>query len=51
MLALFAALMIILWALEVFAFHVADTFIHIALVVGVVLAALHLFARDEINSW
>jgi uncharacterized membrane protein len=51
MLALFAAVLIALWIVEFFAFHVTDGFIHIALVVGIVLLALHFFASDEIKAW
>jgi len=51
MLVLLAVVLIVLWLVEVFAFHVTGGFIHIALVVGVVLLALHFFARDEIKAW
>jgi uncharacterized membrane protein len=51
MLALLAAVLIVLWMVEFFAFRVTGGFIHIALVVGLVLLALHVFAKDEIKSW
>jgi uncharacterized membrane protein len=51
MLALLAGVLLVLWIVEFFAFHVTNGFIHIALVVGIVLLALHLFAKDEIESW
>jgi hypothetical protein len=51
MLALLAAVLIALWIVEFFTFHVTGGFIHIALIVGVVLLALHFFARDEIKTW
>ncbi len=41
MLALLAVVLIVLWLLGFFAFHVSTGFIHIALVVGIVLVALH----------
>ena len=49
MLALLAAVLIVLWIAEFFAFHVTGAFIHSALVMGMVLLALHLFAKDEIK--
>jgi hypothetical protein len=51
MLVMLAAVLIALWIVEFFTLHVTDGFIHVALVVGVVLLALHFFARDEIKSW
>jgi Family of unknown function (DUF5670) len=43
MLATIAAVLIILWLLGFFAFHVTGGLIHIVLVVGVVLLLLQLF--------
>jgi Family of unknown function (DUF5670) len=41
MLGIVAAVLIVLWLLGVFAFHVTTAFFHIALVVGLVLLVLH----------
>jgi hypothetical protein len=42
MLGLIAAVLIVLWLLGFFAFHVTTGFIHIVLVLGIVLLAFHL---------
>jgi Family of unknown function (DUF5670) len=42
MLGIIAAILIVLWLLGFFAFHVTTGFIHIALVVGLVLLVVHL---------
>ena len=42
MLGLIAAVLIILWLLGFFAFHVGTGLIHVALVVGIVLILVHL---------
>src|SRR6202163_3558302 len=42
MLGIIAAVLIVLWLLGFFAFHVTTGFIHIALVVGLILLVLHL---------
>lgn len=42
MLGLLAAVLIVLWLLGFFAFHVTAAFIHVALVVGLILLVLHL---------
>jgi len=44
MLGTIAAVLIVLWLLGFFAFHVTTAFVHIALVVGLILLVLH-FAR------
>jgi uncharacterized protein DUF5670 len=44
MLGTIAAVLIILWLLGFFAFHVTTGFIHIVLVVGLVLLVLQLFS-------
>jgi hypothetical protein len=49
MLGLLAAVLIVLWLLGFFAFHVTSSFIHIVLVVGLVLLVLH-FARGSASS-
>jgi hypothetical protein len=41
MLGLLAAVLIVLWLLGFFAFHVTTGFLHIVLVVGIVLLAIH----------
>lgn len=41
MLGIFAAVLIGLWLLGFFAFHITSAFVHIALVVGLILLALH----------
>jgi len=46
MLGLIAAVLIILWLLGFFAFHVSSGFIHIALIVGLILLAFH-FVRGR----
>ena len=43
MLGLIAAVLIVLWLLGFFAFHVTTGFIHIVLVLGLVLLVVHLF--------
>jgi hypothetical protein len=45
MLGTIAAILIVLWLLGFFAFHVTAGFIHIALVVGLILLVLH-FVTD-----
>jgi len=42
MLGLIAAVLIVLWLLGFFAFHVTSGFIHIALIVGLILLSFHL---------
>ena len=44
MLGIIAAVLIVLWLLGFFAFHVTTSFIHVVLVVGVILLVLQ-FAR------
>jgi Family of unknown function (DUF5670) len=41
MLGILAAVLIVLWLLGFFAFHVTTGFIHIVLVVGIILLVLH----------
>jgi hypothetical protein len=43
MLGLIAAVLIVLWLLGFFAFHVSTGLIHILLVIGVVMLLVHLF--------
>ena len=46
MLGVIAAVLIILWLLGFFTFHVTTAFIHVALIVGLVLLVLH-FVRGS----
>ena len=46
MLATIALILIVLWLLGLFAFHVTSGIIHIALVIGVILLILH-FVRGR----
>jgi Family of unknown function (DUF5670) len=41
MLAIIAVVLIVLWLLGLFAFHVTTAFIHVALVVGLILLVMH----------
>jgi len=43
MLGTIAAVLIILWLLGLFAFHVSSGFIHVVLVIGIVMLLLHFF--------
>jgi len=49
MLGIIAAVLIVLWLLGFFAFHVTSAFIHVALVVAVILLVLQ-FARGSTAS-
>jgi hypothetical protein len=49
MLGIIAAVLIVLWLLGFFAFHVTSAFIHVALVVGVILLLVH-FMRGRTAS-
>ena len=49
MFGMLAAVLIVLWILGFFAFHVTTGFIHIALVVGLILLVLH-FLRGSTAS-
>jgi len=42
MLGIIAAVLIVLWLLGFFAFHITASFIHVALVVGLILLLFHL---------
>jgi len=41
MLGILAAVLIVLWLLGFFAFHVTTGFIHVALIVGIILLVMH----------
>jgi hypothetical protein len=45
MLGIIAAVLIVLWLLGFFAFHVTTGLVHIVLVVGVILLLLHFVRR------
>jgi len=46
MLAAIAVILIILWLLGFFAFHVTSAFIHLVLIIGLILLVLH-FVRGR----
>jgi hypothetical protein len=50
MLGIIAAVLIVLWLLGFFAFHVTSGFIHIALVVGLILFVLHFMRRSTASA-
>ncbi|HXN52511.1 MAG TPA: lmo0937 family membrane protein [Candidatus Acidoferrum sp.] len=43
MLALIAAVLIVLWLLGFFAFHVSTGVVHVLLLIGIVMLVLHFF--------
>ena len=45
MLGTLAAVLIVLWLLGFFAFHVTSSFIHVALIVGLILLVWHFMKR------
>jgi hypothetical protein len=45
MLGVIAAILIVLWLLGFFAFHVTTAFIHVALVVGIILLVVYFVRR------
>jgi Family of unknown function (DUF5670) len=49
MLGIIAAVLIVLWLLGFFAFHITTSVIHIALIVGLILLVLH-FMRGSAAS-
>lgn len=50
MLGIIAAVLIVLWLLGFFAFHVTTAFIHVALVVGIILLVMHFLRRTTANA-
>ena len=50
MLAIIAAVLILLWLLGFFAFHVTTGLIHIVLVVGLILLLLHFVRGTATNA-
>jgi uncharacterized membrane protein len=49
MLGIIAAVLIVLWLLGFFAFHVTSAFIHAALVVGLILLVLHFITGRTVD--
>ncbi len=45
MLGTLAAVLIALWLLGFFAFHVTTAFVHVALIVGIILLVMHFLRR------
>jgi len=50
MLGIIAAVLIVLWLLGFFAFHVSTAFIHVALIVGIILLVLHFLRRTAAST-
>ena len=50
MLGTLAALLIVLWLLGFFAFHVTTSFIHVALIVGLILLVWHFMKRSAASA-
>jgi hypothetical protein len=50
MLAIIAAVLIVLWLLGFFAFHVTTSFIHVALVLGIILLLVHFMRRGTASA-
>jgi Family of unknown function (DUF5670) len=50
MLGAIAAVLIVLWLLGFFAFHVSSALVHVLLVIGIVMLALHFFRGREATA-
>jgi hypothetical protein len=50
MLGAIAAVLIVLWLLGFFAFHVSSSVVHVLLVIGLVMLALHFFRGREATA-
>jgi len=50
MLGIVAAVLIVLWLLGFFAFHVTTAFIHVALVIGLILLVIHLMRGNAATT-
>jgi hypothetical protein len=50
MFGIIAAVLIVLWLLGFFAFHVTTAFVHVALVIGLVLLVLHFVRRRTVSA-
>jgi hypothetical protein len=46
MLLTIGIILLVLWLLGFFAFHVASSFVHVVLIIAVILILLHLFRRN-----
>jgi Family of unknown function (DUF5670) len=50
MLRIIAGILIVLWLLGFFAFHVTSGFIHVALVVGIILLVIHFLRPNSVSA-
>jgi hypothetical protein len=50
MFGMLAAVLIVLWILGFFAFHVTTGFIHVALIVGIILLVMHFFRGGRVAA-
>jgi len=50
MLGIIAAVLIVLWLLGFFAFHLTTAFIHVALIVGIILLVMHFLRRTTARA-
>jgi Na+/H+ antiporter NhaC len=50
MLGIIAAVLIVLWLLGFFAFHVTTAFVHVALIVGIILLVMHFLRRTTAST-
>ena len=50
MLGLIAAVLIVLWLLGFFAFHVTSGVLHILLIIGIVMLAVHFLRGRSVSS-
>jgi Family of unknown function (DUF5670) len=50
MLGIIAAVLIVLWLLGFFAFHVSSGVIHVLLVIGIVMLLLHFFRGRSVTA-
>ena len=50
MLGIIAAVLIVLWLLGFFAFHVTTAFVHMALIVGLILLVLHFMTGSRVSD-
>jgi Family of unknown function (DUF5670) len=50
MLGIIAAILIVIWLLGLFAFHVTGAFIHVALVLGLILLVVHFVKGSRASS-
>jgi uncharacterized protein DUF5670 len=50
MLGIIAAVLVVLWLLGFFAFHVTTAFIHVTLIVGIILLVMHFMRRGTASA-